>query len=483
MFLFRRCNATQKPCALSTFATLGALTLAVAAVLVFGCSGTATQSTTTGGSSSATAIAHVMLSDPATCMAPSGPFTHVYVTITDVKASVNSTAADNDSSWVDLTPGLSSAPHQIDLLGQANNQCFLATLGDALQLQPGNYQQIRLILADNSASVSANACSGSANCVVLQDGTIHTLELSSESKTGIKIPSGQIASGGFSIAAGQTKDLDIDFNTCNSIVREGNGKYRLKPVLHAGEVTTTSTSINGTVVDSATGNPLNGPVLVALEQKDANNIDRIYMSTLTDSKGEFTFCPLPSGSYDVVIVGSSNSVAYAPTVITAVPTGSAMSVIKLHAQPSPATAAASFTGLVTSANASGATSADVQVSALSTLSSGLTVTIPLIQNATQSTAVLALPTEPGTTCPTGTDCLAYSLVVPAVSPYSAVFAAGGVTLTAGPSPASYKVDALAFVPSSGGTTDCSTSELQSAALTPVAGAPVPVPTFAFTGCQ
>lgn len=475
----RPSTSKLSPHKFGAFLLFGVTALAVAGLLAFGCS----SNSTTQSSSAGPATAHVVLSDPATCMAPNGPFTHVYVTITDVKASVNPSAADNDSSFVDLTPGLSSAPHQIDLLGQANNQCFLASLGDTLQLQPGNYQQIRLILADNSASVTANACNGSANCVVLQDGSIHTLELSSESKTGIKIPSGQIASGGFSIAAGQTKDLDIDFNTCNSIVQEGNGKYRLKPVLHAGEVTTTSTSINGTVIDNVTGNPLSGPVLVALEQKDSNGIDRVFMNTLTDSKGAFVFCPLPSGSYDVVVVGSSNGVAYAPAVITSVPTGSALSLIKLHAQASPATAAASFNGLITSAGTSAATSADVQLSVLSTLSSGLTVTVPLIQNATQSTAVLALSTQSGATCPTGTDCAAYTLAVPALSPYSAAFAAGGVTLTAGPSPAAYKVDALAFIPQSGGSPDCSTSELQSASLTPVAGTPVLVQTLAFTGCQ
>ena len=72
--------------------------------------------------------------------------------------------------------------------------------------------------------------------------TPYPLLLSSEAQTGIKIPSGQIAVGAFTIAAGQTKDLDIDFLTCVSIVQEGNGQYRLKPVLHAGEVSTTSVS-------------------------------------------------------------------------------------------------------------------------------------------------------------------------------------------------------------------------------------------------
>ena len=455
--------------------------LMTAALFISGCGkGTSSGSTVTAATSHST----VVLSDPATCMAPSGPFKHVYVTITDVKASVNGSAGDNDSSFVDLTPGLSSAPKQIDLLGQANNQCFLASLGDNLQLQPGSYQQIRMILADNSANISGNACSGSANCVVLTDGSVHTLELSSESKTGIKIPSGQIASGAFNIAAGDTKDLDIDFNTCVSIVQEGNGKYRLKPVLHAGEVTTTSSSINGTIVDNATGNPVNGPVLVALEQKDAAGIDRVFMSTLTDSKGTFVFCPLPGGSYDVVIVGSSSAgIAYAPTVITGVSTGTAMSIVKLYPQAAPGTGAALLNGVVTTASSSGGTSADVQVSVLSQLASGLIVTVPLIQNSTQNSAVLALSTQAGATCPTGTDCAAYSLAVPALSPYSAAFSAGGATLVAGPSPASYKVDAIAFVPQSGGTLDCSVSELQSAAVAPVAGAIAAVPTVAFSGCQ
>ncbi|HWT65839.1 MAG TPA: DUF4382 domain-containing protein, partial [Terracidiphilus sp.] len=272
--------------------------LAITAIIV-AC--TASSSSTTSGA----AMVKVMISDPATCAGPDGPFSHVYVTITDVQANVSSSAGANDSGWVDLTPSLSSAPKQIDLLGQANNQCFLATLGDAQQLQAGTYQQIRLILADNSASVANNACSSSANCVVLSsDSSVHTLQLSSEAKTGIKIPSGQIASGGFTISAGQTKDLDIDFNTCSSIVQEGNGTYRLKPVLHAGEVSTTSTSINGKILDQSTGNAVNGSVLVALEQKDTAGVDRIVMSTLANADGTFVFCPLPTGTYDVVIVGT-----------------------------------------------------------------------------------------------------------------------------------------------------------------------------------
>ena len=136
----------------------------------------------------------------------------------------------------------------MDLLGLANSSCFLADLGDKLELQPGSYQQIRVILAADSASssVSNNKCGNASNCVVLAvDSSVHPLALSSEATTGIKIPSGQVAGGQFTIGAGQTKDLNIDFNACASIVVQGNGQYRLKPVLHAGEVATASALLPG----------------------------------------------------------------------------------------------------------------------------------------------------------------------------------------------------------------------------------------------
>jgi hypothetical protein len=81
------------------------------------------------------------------------------------------------------------------------------------------------------------------------------------------------------------------------------GQYRLKPVLHAGEVSTTSTSINGKILDSATGNPVTGQVVVALEQKDATGVDRVMMATLAGSDGSFVFCPIPTGTYDIVVAG------------------------------------------------------------------------------------------------------------------------------------------------------------------------------------
>jgi hypothetical protein len=118
----------------------------------------------------------------------------------------------------------------------------------------GHVQQIRIVLADNSSTISGNHCgSGAVNCVVLSSNpTPQPLLLSSESKTGINILSAQIVGGIFIIAAGQTKELNIDFNNCASIVVQGTGQFRLKPVLHGGEVSLTSVSINGKLVNRAT---------------------------------------------------------------------------------------------------------------------------------------------------------------------------------------------------------------------------------------
>lgn len=466
---------------LRTYILCSGVLLAALGVISCGSNGTnETPASTTG-------MATVSISDPATCAGPDGPFAHVYVTITDVQANTSGSAGDNDAGWTDLTPGLSSQPKQIDLLGQANNQCFLAMLGDAQQLQAGKYQQIRIILADNSTAIANNLCGSSANCVMLaSDSSAHTLLLSSESKTGLKIPSGQIASGGFNIGAGQTKDLDIDFNTCASIVQEGNGQYRLKPVLHAGEVSTTSTSINGKILDQATGNPVNGRVTIGLEQKDSNGVDRVMMATLAGTDGSFVFCPIPAGTYDVVIVGErADGTAYQPSIVTGIANGQSVGNVNLYIGTAGTQGAAALSGSVTSQNSSSSgTVADIQLSALETDSgSGATYTIPLLPNAQQPSATLALETAAASTCATGTDCANYSMMLPAGGPYVGAYATSGATLTQSSPLATYVIDGWAFVPSSGGAADCSPSEQKTQPYVLTSNFNVPVQPLAFTQCQ
>src|SRR5437762_13378488 len=98
--------------------------------------------------------------------------------------------------------------------------------------------------------------------------TPQALQLSSETQTGIKIPSGQIAGGSFTVGSGQTKDLNIDFDACASVVVQGNGQYRLKPVLHAREVSlqSASSSLSRTINNGSAAPIVGGNPIVAIEQ-------------------------------------------------------------------------------------------------------------------------------------------------------------------------------------------------------------------------
>ena len=458
----------------------------VCAMALSGCSN-GKSSTPNGGTS-----VNVRVSDPATCSGPKGAFSHIYVTITDIEINSSATAGNNDSGWIDLTPALSQSPQQVDLLGQASNQCFLATLGVATALQPGSYQQIRIILASNATVIANNLCGSSANCVMLSSApnAAQPLLLASEAKTGIKIPSGQIAGGQFVIAAGETKDLDIDFNACESVVAEGNGQFRLKPVLHAGEVILASTSINGRVVDSVTNQPVSGgTAVVALEQKDSSGVDRVIMETVTDASGAFSFCPVATGTYDVVVgaVGATQ-VAYAATVITEVQPGDALGMVPVTAQTVASTAPASITGLVTTSTSSAATAADISLSALQPISTSVMATIPL---AGQSAAAANLTTVPGTSCPGNTECASYTLSVPALNPSIGAYVASASQKPAVPmsGPVNYTIDAFAFTTDGTSTPDCSPSELKTsstttnATLSVASGMSSAAATLAFSGCQ
>src|SRR6266581_5377009 len=316
-----------------------------------------------GGSKPGTV--NTSISDPPTCAAPQGPYRHVYVTVNDVLIHQSASASASDAGWIHLASGLKDNPLQVDLLGVAN-QCFLAMLGSA-EIEPGTYQQIRVVLAPNSASVNNNKCGNVANCLMLTSDPSNTpqvLQLSSETQTGIKIPSGQIAGGSFTIGSGQTKDLNIDFDACASVVVQGSGQYRLKPVLHAGEVSlqSASSSIGGTIIDGSTQ---------------------------------------------------------------------------------------------------------------------------------QSAATATLTTAAGASCPPSTDCVSYTLSVPAANPSIGGFNSGGNQTPASPASGEvdYTVGANAFVPGLAGQQDCSPSNMQTsltdtnATLSVTAGTPATAATLGFTGCQ
>src|SRR5260370_13147874 len=257
--------------------------------------------------------------------------------------------------------------------------------------------------------------------------------------TGLKIPPGQLLGGPIQVMAGQSVDLNIDFNACASIVLEGNGTYRLKPTLTAGQVSADNSGIGGQAVDSLTKAPIVGKVLVAIEQTDKMGIDRIVMQAAADANGNFRFCPLPTGTFDIVIDAvNSNNVPYNATVVLNVPNGTNLNTIPLIAETG-ATAPAVLQGFVTATKGASAATADVTLAALQTVSPGGTsasrqITIPLESiHATRATPAVdsteSISVESNTKCPTespfNANCNQYTLVVPASNPNVGVFSSSG----------------------------------------------------------
>lgn len=485
---------------------LGALAVFAIAGIIVSCGGGSSSMTST---SSGMGTINVSISDPPSCMPPNGQFTHVYITVRSVQANINSSAGDSDPGWQELAPQLASAPMQIDLFSAPQTTCVLAQLGSA-SLPVGSYQQIRLILVSNSpgamdAVPSQNACAGNGyNCVVLGDGSIHELQLSSEAQTGLKIPPGQVVGGPITVMAGQSVDLNIDFNACISIVHEGNGDFRLKPTLTAAQVSANNTGIGGQVLDSVTKAPINGSVQVAIEQQDSSGVDRIMMQAVTDSNGNFRFCPLPTGMFDIVIVAiGPNNVAYNATAILNIPNGVNLGAIPLVAETGTATGPAEFQGVVTATSGTAAVSIDVTLSALQTVSTGSSttreITIPLqtipatsTLPAVQSTGTISVDSTTGcpTTAPKNANCGSYTLVVPASNPSVALYSSSGLAYS---TPATgdvlFTVDAQAAKPMSGGTPDCMPSEITTsndATAMPLKALPATTTNVAeidFSGCS
>jgi Domain of unknown function (DUF4382)/Carboxypeptidase regulatory-like domain len=464
-----RFNQQPRP----SYVSLAALIALIAVALMLETCG---QTTITGQFNNGTGTINVSISDPSSCSPPVGKISSVFVTIRSVQANISGTADDNSSGWMELVPDLNANPVQVDLLHlPANGACLLKSLGSNTSLPAGDYQQIRLILVANNPSSAvalagtngANACATLGqvfNCVVSLDAngnaTTSELELSSEANTGLKIPPGQVAGGPIQVGAGQSVDINIDFNACASIIQEGNGMFRLKPTLTAGVVSTNSTGISGQVVDSVTMKPIAGAT-IALENLNSG-ADRINREAVTDSGGNFSFCPLPMGAvFDVVVDAvSAGGTAYNTTVVLNVPGGTNVGALPLVAETGAATGPAKIQGIVTALNGATGANIDVSTGALQSVSvsggSPLLVTIPLLPGSTSNLAVSSTTPCPAVGSPMGAFCAQYILVVPASNPEVGSFSGGKITFT---SPASgdvlFSVEADATKPMSGGASICS----------------------------
>jgi hypothetical protein len=201
-----------------------------------------------------------------------------------------------------------------------------------------------------------------------------------------------------------------------------------------------------------------GTILVALEQQDASGPDVIFEQAAADANGNFNFCPLPTGTFDVVAVAINDAgLAYNATVAIGVPNGTNLGAIQLFAETASG-GPATLQGFVTATTGSGPATIQAAVSALQSVTpnrgAARLVTIPAEGASVSNISVESSSGCPGN-APANSSCAQYTLIEPASNPSVGVFSAGKISYSQpAASDVLYSVRANALAPADDGTTDC-----------------------------
>ena len=260
---------------------------------------------------------------------PTSDFKEIDLDIQQVQ--IHESASATESGWVTL-----GSPNKVvNLLALQGG--VVETLTAGAGLPAGTYQQLRLIL-------------GSRNKVVLENGTPADLTIPSGMQTGIKIP------GNFTVAAGTTADIFIDFDAAHSIhIHEaGPGRtYLLRPVVQGFDKAVTG-SISGTL--TASGGAALAGVEVFAEKTDGSGNATLVRTVRTGANGAYTLDLLPLGSsYVVVSLPTAGSVSYQAQASGALALSLVQPTLQYSATFIPAIAVGSLTGTIAPAATSAQT--------------------------------------------------------------------------------------------------------------------------------
>ena len=284
-----------------------------ALLLLLGCGGSGSSSSTSTPASAA--AMNVRLVD-----APTSDFKEIDLDIQQVQ--IHQSSNPGESGWITLgSPG-----RVVNLLALQGG--VVETLVAGATLAPGTYQQLRLVL-------------GSRNSVVLNDGSTSALTVPSGMQTGVKMP------GSFTVAAGTTADVFIDFDGAHSIHVHQMGPdrtYMLRPVVQCYDKAVTG-SISGTLTATG-GAPLAG-VDVFAERIDLGGSATIVRSVKTSATGGYTLDLLPVGSsYFVVSMPVAGAVAYGAQASGELALSAAQPTLTFSAAFTPAAATGTLTGSI-----------------------------------------------------------------------------------------------------------------------------------------
>jgi hypothetical protein len=202
--------------------------------------------------------------------------------VTAVNVTVDRVEAHVNEAWIPVAVPQAT----YNLLEYQTNA---ALLGSAA-VPPGDYTQMRVFVTDATVTDA--------------DGD-HEVIIPSNVQTGVKL------NVNYSVEPGKLTTVLLDFNVCKSLIKQGNGQYRLKPVIPA-VVKVMSGTVTGVV--TLDGNPVEGASIAAVYTAGTEYaLDTEVNNALTDANGEFKVWALMPGTYriDVTWTDTNTTTDYA----------------------------------------------------------------------------------------------------------------------------------------------------------------------------
>jgi hypothetical protein len=156
----------------------------------------------------------------------------VYITISKIEAHI---AGDDDGAEGEWIEWELKEKNEFDLIQLKNDG--ISELFSEKELDPGKYTQIRLFITE--ANVWIEIVNEESEEKIVSDSDVekdiivessesyeeHNLNIPSNLQTGLKLIHP------FEIIEGEITELTIDFDAEKSIIKTGNGNYKLKPVI------------------------------------------------------------------------------------------------------------------------------------------------------------------------------------------------------------------------------------------------------------